>query len=94
MSSWAWKKRSTALVVLGWMALVAGALVNGVWARLLFLTASRVLPQTAAAPQSAVVMAPRRGKGDGAVTDDLSASLPLPVGPGCQRVTCPLAGGV
>jgi len=43
--SWAWSFRSAALVALGWIAFVTGLLVSPVWARLVLLTASRILPQ-------------------------------------------------
>jgi len=45
--SWAWSHRSAALVALGWIAFVLGSLASPVWARLMLLTASRVLPQAA-----------------------------------------------
>jgi len=45
--SWARSHRSAALVVLGWVAFVLGLLASPVWARLMLLTASRVLPQAA-----------------------------------------------
>jgi hypothetical protein len=74
--SWAWSFRSAALVALGWMAFIAGVLVSQVWARLLFLTASRVLPQAVSPLDDPSGAAPERASRGEREAERVGTALP------------------